>query len=134
MVFRLLQRCTSAQENITQLNAGREDLCRRLDSRSALGEYTGMLYDFAGYMLTNARMTRSIVKYWRLLAGEPGTATDLCSTADLLCLFAKHSNKVTAVCVRLCSCDSVCIYMRLCVCVDVCALIGNTPGVQRFSA
>eukprot|EP01032_Pedospumella_encystans_P035383 gene35383-40027_t len=46
-IFRLLDYCVSPKDSIVDAAAHREDLKRRLDSKSTLGEYMGVVYDVA---------------------------------------------------------------------------------------
>lgn len=43
----------SCKESVTELLSNREDLRRRLDSKSAIAEYLGCMFDCSSYLLAN---------------------------------------------------------------------------------
>ena len=55
-VFKLLRQATRAEDDIIVSLQNRDDLKGRVDSRSALGEYVGRLFDTAGYLVVNENM------------------------------------------------------------------------------
>ena len=55
-VFKLLRQATGAEDDIIVSLQNRDDLKGRVDSRSALGEYVGRLFDTAGYLAVNENM------------------------------------------------------------------------------
>lgn len=68
----------------------RDDLKQRLDSKSALGEYVGNLYDSAGYMIANQSVVSSLLTYTHG-AGSYQSAI----VATLLTMLAKHFSQVS---------------------------------------
>lgn len=68
----------------------REDLKKRLDSKSSLGEYMGIVYDVAGYMVANAGMVCSLLQHLE----NQGVSSDALVCSELLVVLAKHSPQV----------------------------------------
>lgn len=86
-IFRLLDYCVSPQDTIVDAATHREDLKRRLDSKSTLGEYMGIVYDVAGYLAVNAGMVQCLLAHLDHVGVRPEAAP--CS--ELLVVLAKHS-------------------------------------------
>ena len=86
-VFRLLESCVSPSDSITQSLQNREDLKQRLVSKSALGEYMGMVFDVTSHMAANAGLVRSLLTYLEGVSISP----DASACSDLLVLIAKYS-------------------------------------------
>lgn len=80
----------SPKDTIAQSLQRREDLKQRLDSKSALGEYMGMVYDVAGFLSVNAAVVRCLLEHLEQVSVSPEAFT--CS--ELLVLLAKHSPQV----------------------------------------
>lgn len=72
----------------------RDDLKQRLDSKSALGEYVGNLYDSASYMTANQSVVHSLLAYTHGAAGSDTDTEQSAVVATLLTLLAKHSPQV----------------------------------------
>ena len=86
-IFRLLDYCVSPKDSIVDAAAHREDLKRRLDSKSTLGEYMGVVYDVAGYLAVNAGIVQCLLAHLEHVSVRPEAAP--CS--ELLVVLAKHS-------------------------------------------
>ena len=76
----------------------REDLKRRLDSKSALGEYMGLVVDVAGYLAVNAGMVQCLLQFLGQ-AAEYGNAhahahADAAPCSELLVVLAKFTPQV----------------------------------------
>lgn len=67
--------------------AHREDLKRRLDSKSTLGEYMGVVYDVAGYLAVNAGMVQCLLTHLEYV----GVRNEAAPCSELLVVLAKHS-------------------------------------------
>lgn len=89
-IFRLLDHCVAPKDSILEASAHREDLKKRLDSKSALGEYMGVVYDVAGYLAVNAGMVRSLFSHLE----EVGVVAEASQCSELLVVLAKHSAQV----------------------------------------
>lgn len=63
---------------------------KRLDSKSALGEYMGVVYDVAGYLAVNAGMVRGLLAHLE----EVGVTAEATHCSELLVVLAKHSPQV----------------------------------------
>ncbi len=90
IVFRLLDDCVAFRDSAKQAHAHREDLRRRLDSKSALGEYMGVVYDFAAGLLASCAMVSSLVAHTNAL----GVSEQARVHSDLLVQLAKHTPSV----------------------------------------
>lgn len=90
-MFRLLNDCVSARDSITSAMAHREDLKKRLDSKSVMGEYFGLLYDLAGGLVVNSRMTESLLSYVIHLSVHDRAKMPI----ELLTLLSKHNVQVS---------------------------------------
>jgi hypothetical protein len=102
-IFRLLSRATASNDDIVNLCAARDDLKQRLDSKSALGQYVGSMFDFAASMFTNADMIRIFVLFLQksvsrddgshLFAHEERDTIEL--ALSYLFMFSKHIGMVS---------------------------------------
>lgn len=92
IVFRLLNDCVSARDSITSAISHREDLKKRLDSKSVMGEYFGLLYDLAGGLVVNSRMVESVLKFVIHSSVHERTKMPI----ELLTLLSKHNVQVRA--------------------------------------
>jgi hypothetical protein len=97
VVFRLLGHCVSPKNTMAEACANKEDLKQRLDSKSPLGEYMGVVYDNAGYTLANAGMLRSVLQF---LQGVSQPA-DAVVSSELVVLIAKHAPQVLHPCIHV---------------------------------
>ena len=84
-VFKLLRQATCAEDDIIVSLKNRDDLKGRVDSRSALGEYVGRLFDMAGYLVVNENMVELCL---RMLAETPSETSS--GPSEVLASLAKH--------------------------------------------
>ena len=84
-VFKLLRQATCAEDDIIVSLKNRDDLKGRVDSRSALGEYVGRLFDMADYLVVNENMVELCL---RMLAETPSETSS--GPSEVLASLAKH--------------------------------------------
>lgn len=60
-VYRCLDACVGVTDTIEESVAHREDLLRRLDSKSLLAEYFHIVFDFAGPLFCNQKMAELLL-------------------------------------------------------------------------
>lgn len=89
-VFRLLEACVGPSESASVLLQRREDLKQRLVSKSALGEYMGIVFDLASYMIANAGVAHSLIAHLE----SASVSVEATSCSDLLLLLSKYSPQV----------------------------------------
>jgi hypothetical protein len=127
VVFRLLGHCVSPKNTMAEACANKEDLKQRLDSKSPLGEYMGVVYDNAGYTLANAGMLRSVLQF---LQGVSQPA-DAMVSSELVVLIAKHAPQVLHPFIHLTIYSPLqethgllaCLFAYLLVCLFACLLV-----------
>ena len=83
-IFRLLARAAQPLDTAVDSLKGRDDLRGRVDSKSVLGEYTGRLWDTAGYLVANEDIVGALVRHAAAVRPEDGEPI-----AALLALLAK---------------------------------------------
>lgn len=88
VVFRLLDHCTNAEDSIASCIQNREELKKRLDSKSPMGEYMGTLYDIAGSLVVNRASVQSLLHFVTHLSISP----DAVVPSELLAFLCKHSS------------------------------------------
>lgn len=107
-IFRLMKHATQPSDCISASLACREDLKQRLDSKSPLGNYCSMLFDFSGFMITNEGMVLGLLRYIDCLLESIASSsnsksfeencvdklTDLETCGQLLLQISKHASQV----------------------------------------
>ena len=88
VVFRLLDHCINAEDSIASSIRNREELKKRLDSKSPMGEYMGTLYDIAGSLVMNRTSVQSLLHFLTQLSISP----DALVPSELLVFLSKHSS------------------------------------------
>ncbi len=96
-VYRLIGNCLSGEDDIEQALANRDDLQRRLDSKSALGEYFGMVYDFAGHMVCNKKMMIHLLEV-ESLAMERVSSDDLIKISEIIFSTIRFAPRLASLC------------------------------------
>lgn len=88
-VFKLLKRAVSPEDSVIGNIENRSDLKGRVDSKSALGEYVGRLYDSAAFMVIGENMAAHLLQ---LMAAAPAeVAAPVSGELDFI---TKHSSSV----------------------------------------
>ena len=59
-IFGLLAKCVTSTTDISESLKAREELTRKLDSKSALSEYLYLVFDFASFSIDNAAVVSSL--------------------------------------------------------------------------
>ena len=90
-VFRLFQAVVNVSEadkdnSIESCVARRDELKQRVDSKSSLGNYCGLLHDFSAHCFVNPKMVRELISF--------ATSAPDSETAALLQSIAKHMGAV----------------------------------------
>lgn len=100
-IMRLLSVCCSQSnsESIVESCKHRDDLKKKLESKSVVGQYVGALYDLAGYLFINSDMTQYLLEYLIRLKEQEQCQPAATHTSthgsyrylnDLLLLVSKH--------------------------------------------
>lgn len=61
-IFGLLAKCVTSSSDISESLKAREELARKLDSKSALGEYLSLVFDFASFSIDNSAVVSSLTE------------------------------------------------------------------------
>jgi hypothetical protein len=89
-VFKLLEMGVTPEDCVITAAQRREDLKQRLVSKSALGEYFGMVFDFASYMLPTAGVVQALLTHLNTLS----VSTEAVPCSELLVLLSKYAPQV----------------------------------------
>lgn len=88
--MRILLDAVNANVSVKTALKNKEELQKRLDSKSSLGEYMGVVYDFAGHLLFDKYV---IDHLFQALINPPPSITTI-EVAGILSFAAKFSSKV----------------------------------------
>lgn len=92
-IVKLLTHAVSPSDTIIDAIHAREDLKQRLDSKSALSEYTCILFDFAGSLVANEGMLARLLAYAAESSDSSvSTIAQAPPAAQLLTVLAKHAS------------------------------------------
>lgn len=61
-IFGLLAKCVQSSSDISESLKAREELTRKLDSKSALSDYLSLVFDFASFSIDNAAVVSSLTE------------------------------------------------------------------------
>lgn len=88
----MLNSCVSYTDSIIDGVFHKEELQKKFDSKSELGEYLAIVYDYAGNFWCDLKMFDSLIS-WLLHHIYDKTISVVC--AELVSLVCKHSPKVS---------------------------------------
>jgi predicted PurR-regulated permease PerM len=90
-IFKLLESCIGVTDSILQGLKHKEDLQKRLDSKSVLGEYMGLVYELAAYFITDERM---VINLLDSLVSPKISLNDSTLLADIVTFVSRFASKV----------------------------------------
>jgi hypothetical protein len=96
-VYKLISNCLGSEDNIQQALTHRNDLQQRLDSKSALGEYFGMVYDFAGNMICNSSIMELLLNLLSKGLEELGHE-EMLPVSEIMCTIIRFAPKLAKSC------------------------------------
>ncbi len=88
-ILKLVESCVDASDNITEGLQHKQDLQKRLDSKSPLGEYMGVVYDFAAHFLFDVHVIGALLR----ALNSYDSKVDSTEIADILTFLSKFSAK-----------------------------------------
>lgn len=88
-IIRLLRNCIGATDSISDGIKHKTDLQERLDSKSSLGEYMGLVFDFASHHICNSAMINCLLS--KLTSSTQNIAYQL---SQIITYFSKFTPKV----------------------------------------
>lgn len=87
--MKLIEACVNASDDIQQGLHHKEDLQKRLDSKSVLGEYMGVVYDFAAHFLFDSHVISALLQALNSSTSKIGST----EIADILAFLSKFSGR-----------------------------------------
>jgi hypothetical protein len=90
-ILKLLESCIGVSDSIQQGLRHKEDLQKRLDSKSILGEYMGLVYELAAYFVIDERIAMNLLDS---LVSSKISLNDSVVLSDVLTFISRFASKV----------------------------------------